>query len=109
MTADKRVGFDEFLVSVIKLLDISIDDTLVDEVINRTHYRITVRQFLNKALKTKGWQDVMTIAGGYIIDKKMFDEGTINATKTKAKDAKANMLYFWEGICIDALKSGYTF
>ncbi len=108
MTDAKCVTIDEFLVKVIRLLQIDIKHPLVMEFIDGDYVNISIEEFLNLVLKTKGWHQTVAETTDFVIRQKMFSSGR-TPTKESIEDAKNNVLYFWQGITIDAYKCGYEF
>ena len=91
---DKEQEFEEYLFGVCERLGISPDHMLVSTRIGTQEFMVTVRAFIRLVLRTDRAKKPVWDTTEFVIRRKL-----------RTEDAKATVLYFWEGVCMDILKT----
>lgn len=100
--------FDEWITAIMNVLDINEQYTLLHEPVEDKLYVISMQDFINKALKTDGWQRVIMVTGDYICANELWPDGkTMNESKISI--ARDKFIQYIRGFTIGAIKAGYRF
>lgn len=101
----KQLTFNEWIVSILNILDIPVDKKILDKNIDGRCYYVTIKQFFNIVLNREGWQPVIMEIGNHFCTKYLIENDDI----TEQSIAKTRFMFldYISDFSINAIKAGY--